>query len=61
MRRSLAKGQPLLPEPGRLHDPAVADRWRRGMRPFVVCSWCGTQTVLSLAPGRGQICPVCDR
>lgn len=61
MRRSLAQGQPVLPEFGPLCNEASADRFRRGMRPMVACTWCSTQTVLTLAPGRGQICPVCDR
>lgn len=61
MRRSLAKGQPLLPEDGPLFDEAFADRYRRGMRPFTECTWCGHRIVLALAPARGAVCPLCDR
>lgn len=61
MRRSLAKGRPLLPEPGPMNDADAAERYRRGQRDAGNCSWCGRHTVLAVAVLRGVLCPTCDR
>lgn len=59
--RSLARGQPHLCALGPLNDATTADRYRRGMRPYDTCSWCGATMRLALVATRCTFCPHCDR
>ena len=60
LRRSLAKGQPLLPAAGRFTETRIARAYAKGGRPSFACTWCGRKTVLSLGAERGCVCPDCD-